>query len=79
MNPNAYILDAACVKFPSEWWDIETGTLTKENVRALRICGTCPVKDKCLARAKEQDTSYSIRGGNVFNKRGKLRRGKCDR
>lgn len=56
---------AACVGRDPEMWAL-AGHLTEANIRAIRICGSCPVRAWCLAWALEIAPHEMIFAGETW-------------
>lgn len=54
---------SACREYPTDWWYPNQDKNSMRNAAsALRICGTCPVREKCLSYALVNET-HGIWGG----------------
>jgi hypothetical protein len=65
VSSEAWREDAACSKYPTDWWFAE-GTGREAQIQrafASRICAACPVKDECLAWATENQPRFGMWGG----------------
>jgi WhiB family redox-sensing transcriptional regulator len=62
---------AACATTDPDLFSPEPGGRT---TAAKRICGTCEVKDECLAYALHHNLRYAIYGGLSDRERAALRR-----
>lgn len=38
---------------------------TQDNIRALRVCAMCPVKQECAQFADDNDIRYGVWGGQI--------------
>lgn len=55
---------AACARVGSpDWWDNPSSGVTLDHARAVAVCVTCPVKDRCLADAVAAGGEHNIRAG----------------
>jgi WhiB family redox-sensing transcriptional regulator len=63
----AWVQDAACLGIDPELWFI-TDRDTYEYAQAIKICGRCEVKAKCLKVARKRRERHGIWGGVDFNK-----------
>jgi WhiB family redox-sensing transcriptional regulator len=61
--------DGLCAQVDPERFFPEKGGSTRE---AKRICGSCPVREKCLAYAVENGERFGIWGGASERERRKL-------
>ena len=72
---------AACRGKPVEWWFIEGPDARARNHRpvpaqgmeAKAICGTCPVRNECLAYAIKNGELFGVWGGYAPKKRRGMR------
>lgn len=60
--------DAACGRYDPKWWELKgyNKRLSTANSSALRICGSCPVREKCDAESDERADAGLIRGGRAI-------------
>lgn len=54
----------------------EMGPGAKQTVRAKAVCGTCPVRQECLAFAVDNGLDYGVFGGLTGEERRSLARRK---
>ena len=60
--------DAACQDYPAQWWDpAEDTPLTRDNERAIVICGMCAVQAECERFGRGE--AYGIWAGQVHTAR----------
>jgi WhiB family redox-sensing transcriptional regulator len=66
----------ACLKAdPDIFFPISmTGRAVEQITLAKAICGSCPVREECLAFALTNDTGYGIWGGTTPEERQRSRR-----
>ncbi len=57
----AWRMQGACTDGQSEAWFSEADTLKTR--RAIRVCGSCPVRQLCLAAALVFDEEFGVWGG----------------
>ena len=57
----AWRMRGACADDDSEAWFSEADTLKSR--RAIRVCGSCPVRQRCLAAALVFDEEFGVWGG----------------
>jgi hypothetical protein len=78
-GPSIDTFDAAYYRVPDneiEWWDqaacrhteegraVDWFSLHKRDVRAaIRVCNTCPVKERCYEFAENNDLGWFVFGG----------------
>jgi WhiB family redox-sensing transcriptional regulator len=70
-----WIENASCRTHPEPdlWYPDNPGRST-EHFRAIKICRSCPVRDKCLEHALSNDERAGIWGGYGERRRRELRR-----
>jgi len=54
---------AACLNRDPEWWDHESGIMSREAHKAMAICKGCPVRMDCLSHALNEEIEFGIWGG----------------
>jgi len=61
-----------------DWWDVIGHTISSDNLRAIRICLSCPVKEECWADVLENPVRChgTIRAARVVAAPETLRRRK---
>ncbi|WP_232676718.1 WhiB family transcriptional regulator [Nocardioides sp. R-C-SC26] len=62
---------AACRKSdPAAWFPRSSDPNHPQRLRALAVCGECPVRAACLAAAVERREQWGIWGGHDFGRHG---------
>lgn len=65
--------EAACTDQDTEIFYPETGD-TKAAKKAIAVCKTCPVRDRCLYHALTNPESFGVWGGFTYRSRLKIAR-----
>jgi len=73
-----------CKRYPYQWWDTheydprrpveERIRIARQNHKAVRICGACPVRKDCLEFALETSQPSNIWGGMTPKQRSKYKK-----
>ena len=66
---------AACKdQDPEYWFPVDAPGRTPAHRRAISICQSCPVQEKCLTWALDNHEFYGIWGGTTARQRADMRR-----
>ena len=57
---------AACADGTGDWTDVFFSEDLYDIARAKHLCGSCPVKARCLAGALERREPWGVWGGELF-------------
>lgn len=68
---DAWKLNGACVDQNPEWWFVTPGDLRV--LDAIRICKTCPIRERCLEYALTTDSAWGIWGGTTEKQRKQIK------
>lgn len=72
-----WMADASCATVDPDLFFPEgagKGTLRLLEAEAKAICGSCPVREKCLTWALDTDERYGVWGGMTEDERAELRK-----